>query len=89
MIRDLSKEMKQEIKDEQKSYREELMTFKVENETLVRENGKPIEEIKIINKMNNMDRQNRRNNVVMQGLPIAKNDRVALKEMKTFITKNL
>lgn len=94
MIKEMKTDMKnelQEIRKEQKEYRKEIAEIREENKRIAKENKELKENIHLINtKLNNIEKEKRRNNIVIQGIPIDTRDEEILKEnMHTFITRNM
>lgn len=94
MLQNFKKDMMQElrtIREEQRAYTQELKKVKETNEMLTKENIELKNDIKIINnKLENIDRQNRRSNLVIQGLNIANNGEDSIRdEIELFIKTNL
>lgn len=94
MIQGFKQEVREdlrEIREEQKQYRKEMKELKEENEKLKKENGELKAEMHRINeKLEVMDREKRRNNVVVQGLQInTKNEYVLKDGMQDFLKKRL
>lgn len=80
MLSNLTQEIK-ELRYEQKEYREEMITMKRENEDLKKENKKIKERLEEVEKkVENMERIERRNNVVIQGIPLTTYDENEMKE---------
>lgn len=90
MMISLSEDIK-EMKQEQKKYNEEILKLKVENENTKKENAELKKEINMINeKIDTMERERRKKNVIVQGLTINSTDQNTLKDtMNTFVKKEL
>lgn len=86
----LSEDIK-EIKNNQESFSKEILELKKENESLRKQNVELKKEISIISeKVEKMEREKRRNNVVVQGLQIETSEPRKLKEtMENFIKEEL
>lgn len=94
MIADLKTEIKQElrgIREEQKECKKELIILQKANENFAMENKKLKEGLqKLSNTVDILDREKRRNNIVIQGMPINTNNENELKEdMEVFIRRNM
>lgn len=76
---------------EQKKYSDEIRDLKAENESTKKENAKLKEEINTINgRLDAMEREKRRNNIVVQGLTIGDDKTLTPKEaLKNFLGKQL
>lgn len=90
MLQALTQEV-QELKMEQMELKEEFRKMKKENESIKRENAELNREFKLINeKLDALEREKRRNNVVVHGLKMDSKDQNILKEeMEQFIKKEL
>lgn len=94
MIQDFQKYVKRdlkEIREEQMMYREELEKIKEENKLLHTENEANKKRLlQLEQKVEEMDRDKRRNNIIVQGMPIAIHEEQAIKhEMETLMKNKL
>lgn len=89
-MKNLSSEIKK-IRDEQQEYRKEIKELKTQNETLYKENSKMKEIIGDLDeRLDQMENEKRRNNVVIQGMSIKTSDHEQLKNsMKYFMEQEL
>lgn len=89
-INDLTKEVKK-AREEQKEYREEIKELKRENAKLCNENLKMKKTVTDMDvRIERLENEKRRNNVVLQGLKIDTNDQEELgKMMKNFMEQEL
>lgn len=80
-----------EIREEQMMYREELEKIKEENKLLHTENEANKKRLlQLEQKVEEMDRDKRRNNIIVQGMPIAIHEEQAIKhEMETLMKNKL
>lgn len=90
MMKHLTDEVKG-IRAEQKDYRNEIRKLRKENEQTKHENAKLKEEVKTINaRLDAMEREKRRNNIVVQGLMLEDDGMLTPKEpMENFMKKQL
>lgn len=90
MMQTLMQDVK-EMKNEQKEYREEIKQLKRENKLIKEENQSLRQKVTEINKkIDNMERDKRRNNIVVQGIEITTpTERKIKEEMENFIKDNL
>jgi hypothetical protein len=84
-IKELKMEQR-EFKLEQKEFKEEIRKIKQENEIIKKENVELKKDIKTINeKLDALEKEKRRNNVVIQGINIgAENQKEIVEELKKF-----
>ncbi|XP_045474913.1 uncharacterized protein PF11_0207-like [Harmonia axyridis] len=90
MMQTMMQEMR-EIRVEQRNYQEEIRELRKESENIKGENEKLKAEMKLLQaKLESMDRDKRRNNIVISGLVMRDVQQDSLEsEMKNFFKKNL
>lgn len=90
MLQTLTQEV-HEMRIEQKQYREEVLSLRIQNENAKKENAELKREMKIISeRIEVIEKEKRRNNIVIHGLNLENNGPTELKEqVKQFIHKNL
>lgn len=90
MMQTLMQDVK-DIKDEQKAYKEEIQQLKIENDQIRNENKEIRKEIKEIKtKMDKMEKEKRKNNIVIHGIEInSEKQEEQVEEIKNFMKNKI
>lgn len=92
MIDDFRTDIKQDlqnIREEQKDFWKEVKEIKEENEFLKKENNEVKKELQLLKgKIDLMDKEKRRNNIIIQGIPITTYEEGVIKERMNRLLKD-